>query len=259
MNAHDLADRICKDIVRGVFERGGRTFIVTRFTYPVGDSVNLYVAEAGGSTRISDLGTTHYVLRIGGIDITETREKFIRSVCALYGVDFEGGTVLSKRINPDAPGEDVLSFCEAVTRISTMEFEAGSRRTSHLGDQVESLIAARVDPTRRGIRNWTEATHDPEKAHTIDYRFNTVGDPRNLFVVTSDKKAEAVAGIVHFWERYYATAKSLSVIDPDVALAAKTYQRLRRASEILEHGLDGNNDEYIVRFALSGMPAGPTA
>jgi len=45
MTAEELQNLLCKDLVRGVYSRGDRTFIATRFSYPVGDSVNLYLTE----------------------------------------------------------------------------------------------------------------------------------------------------------------------------------------------------------------------
>src|SRR5882762_5393227 len=96
MTTTDLADRLCKDVVRGVYERGERSFIVTNFTYPVGDSVNLYLSEENDGPWISDRGSTHYMLRVGGVEFTQPRKDIIHAVCVQHRVQFSNNALSRK-------------------------------------------------------------------------------------------------------------------------------------------------------------------
>lgn len=248
MTARDLADVLCRDIVRGLYVSDGREFIVTRFKYPVGDSVNLYVIRDGETVRVSDLGTTHFSLRVGGVELTEVRRDFIHSVCIRHGVDFDG-TTLTKKLRPDSISADVIIFCQAVTQIATLQYDVNKRNVSRLASEVETLVKAKIAPHRNVIEGWTNETYDAQKVHVVDYHFNTKVPPRNLFVVTSTMKAERAHGTIRYWESRLP-APAMAIVDPHLELPIGTMTRLHEAASVRK-GVAGN-EKAIVEFALAG-------
>lgn len=250
MTIGELARHLCKDIVHGVFERGGRSFIVTRFSYPAGDSVNLYlVPGSGGELRISDMGTTHHVLRGAGIEMTEARVDTLRKICRAYGVEFDG-QAFNRGLSVERAGADVLALCEAITRVSTVYYEARPRQMPSVARELDTLVSAAIEPVRPTVRDWFDPSVDPDGDHKVDYHFNSKGEARNLFVVTSRQKAEEVVGTVYFLESRRLGAPALAVIEPDLRLSQAAEKRLSKAAQ-LRHGVVGHERE-IVGFALSG-------
>lgn len=250
-----LAQSLCKDMVRGVFERGGRWFIVTRFSYPGGDSVNLYLTPGPGGVAISDMGTTHYAIRVGGVDLTEEREEFVRRVCSSYGVNYGADRSLSKPLRPGSEGRDVLALCEAITRVSTLAYEAKSRHRSSLDREIDTLISGEVEPKRHVTRDWYNQAIDPAGNHVVSYHFNTVAPPRNMFVVSSRQRADEVVGTIYFLRYHQINDPSLAVVDPAVRLSEKAMKRLREAS-LVRKGVAGNEQD-IVNFALATAELSP--
>jgi hypothetical protein len=100
------------------------------------------------------------------------------------------------------------------------------------------------------FRDWTDTTYDTSKSHLVDYHFNSKGEPRNLFIVTSQLKAEKVVGTIHYWESR-KPAPSMAVVDPELDIPTGTMHRLHEAASV-RTGV-GGNENSIVEFALKGM------
>jgi hypothetical protein len=249
MTPAELAGRLCKDMVRGVFERGERRFIVTRFSYPVGDSVNLYLTQDGNSLRVSDLGMTHYILRVGGIELTEQRKEFVQKVCSSYGVQYDESHAISRTLSHDHLGADVLALCEAITRISTLYYEAKPRQQSGIVREVDTLIASTIEPRRKTVRGWFHPTVDPDGDHPVDYHFNSNDSPRNIYIVGSKQKAEEVVGTIYFLESRSVGAPSLAILEPELKLSQSADHRIRKAAKV-RRGVFGHERD-IVAFAFS--------
>lgn len=122
MTAQTLADKLPAALVTGVYKRGNREFIVTPFSYPCGDSVNIYVIEQDGVVFASDLATTYHALRVGNVKLnTKRRREFAESVCASYDMNMSDDFIFTKTIGDNA-AIDVLAYCEGITRISTLSY-----------------------------------------------------------------------------------------------------------------------------------------
>ncbi len=134
MTTTQLEKNLCKDFVNHIAEMDGESFIVTNFHYPDGDFVIFYLdgqARILEDFRITDKGITLFKCRESGIEITESRRIFVENVCGDFDVELKDG-ILSKSIRETDIGIDVLEFCEAISRISTLEYEGATRYdTSH--------------------------------------------------------------------------------------------------------------------------------
>lgn len=251
MTIDQLAEKLCKDLVRGVHQRGDRRFISTVFSYPNGDSIVVYVKGEGESLRLTDLGSTHFSLSVGGVDFTEPRRKFISSVCALYDVETDGEHHLSKPLREESIGADFIMFCEALVRISTLQYDVFPRTRSYFAQEVESLVAAKIETRRPVTKRWSDPKSDPRRAHVVDYHMNTIGEPRNILVVPSAGRVDTAADIIRFWHEWYP-AKSMAIVDAELNIPEVAMERLRSAADSVVMGLSGN-EESVVKFALGGM------
>ncbi len=250
MDASELVSRLCKDIVRAVATRGLRTYIVTNFHYPDGESVNLYLESKGDAHWLSDLGTTLFKCISGGVDLTTTRRQFIESICNMHELQLEQ-TTLRKRLRLENAGVDCVSFCEAISRISTLEYQRENRQRSYLPEQVESLLVRRVEPIRTIARRWTNPAIDLHESFPVDYRLNGRGEPRHIFHVASAEKSTLVSAVCNFFKAKDAYVPTLSIVDPDLELGEHYMDRLQLASTQIRFGVSGNEDP-IVQFALEG-------
>jgi hypothetical protein len=247
MNVTELAGGLCGDLVRSVAQRGTRSFIVTNFRYPDGDSVNLYLESKGASEWLTDLGTTIFKYGTNGLELSDSRRQFIQAICNTYGLELEK-TVFRKRLTVDRPGLDCLSFCEALSRISTLEYQKESRHKGSFFEQVDNLLKHRVEAVRKIERRWTDPLIDPNQSFPVDYRMNGTGTPRNLFYVATADKSNLVSAVCNFFKIKGVYVPTMSVIDPDLNLGKHHMDRLQLASTHLRFGVVGSEDA-IVEFA----------
>jgi hypothetical protein len=247
MTVAELKDNLCDDLIVGAFERQDRKFLVTKFTYPIGDSVNLYLVEGNGQQRISDLGTTHYFLRVANVDMdTDARMEFVKSVCSGFEIEISSDFVLSKPITQKTAGDDVLSFCQAVTRISALHYDQREKKFQTFVEEVDVLIK-RIVPVDCVYRNWTDPTVDQSPNYPIDYHFNGHIPARNMFVVRSRLNAETTIGTMNFYLAKNRLDESMTVVAPDLNLPRKVEKKL----EITSRVVFGANESQIKKFALS--------
>lgn len=250
MKAADLATRICKDLVRAVAQRGMRTYIVTAFTYPDGESVNLYVENTNGETWLSDLGTTIFKVNTCGLSLTLPRHHFIQAICNTYGLQMEDAT-LRKRLSPNNAASECVAFCEALTRISTLEYQRELRQRSYLPELVDSLLQRTVEPVRPIARAWTNPEIDLHQSFPVDYRINGKGaSPRHIFHVASAEKSTLVSAVCNFFKSKNAYVPTMSIVDPDLNLGEHFLDRLQLASTQIRFGVVGSED-IITRFGLA--------
>jgi hypothetical protein len=248
VDTNAFASRLCSDFVRRVAQRGQFTFIVTQFKYPDGDFVSLYLDQSGDSIRVSDRGDTMFKCRIKGVEITDARRKWIETICGIYDLRFED-SVFYKRVTMERAGVDCLLFCEAIAKISSLEYDVEARQRSLLPAQVESIIHMRVEPVRSVSRNWTDEKVDPKRSFTVDYRFNGTGAPRQMFHVASREKSTLIAAVSSFQRLQGIFVPTMSVVAQDLELGTHQLDRLQRASTEIKFGTTGNEDR-IVDFAL---------
>ena len=257
MTARELADKLCKDVVRGVHERDGRSFIVTTFPYPTGDFITLYVRAGPDGTYASDEGMTTYWLAVDGIDLTDIRSDVVRSACLLHEVTFDGES-FSRRLGPDSVGADVLSLLQAIARVSTLRYDKAGRSVGTLTAELSTLVDAQIAPSRPYTSGWTDEAYDPTRSHPVDYHFNGLGFPTlqepnvpsNIFIAGSRERAETVAGIILFWQRSLPNFKSMCVLPSDLKLTRLGRARLASAADAVVSGV-GGHERQIANFALS--------
>jgi hypothetical protein len=247
MTIEQFASALCKDIVLGTFKRVDRAFVATRFSYPVGDSVNIYLIDDGDSQFLSDQGTTNYVLRVAGVDMeSDGRQGFIESVCALHGVELTGDFMLRKAVTPETAGDAALHFCEAVTRISTLHyFDRQERRDRTFRDEIDQVLRVNL-PKRQVIRNWSDPAIDPRGVWKVDFHLNTLKTPFDVFAITSDRSALSAAATIGYLRSRQRIHKSVSVVAPGVKLPRSSEGKIEMVSRLL-YDFD-EKPELVVKY-----------
>ena len=116
-------DALCSSLVVDAVSIRERHFIVTPFRYPDGDFISIYLTSHVNKQRLSDFGATFERFELDGIDgNTKWRRSLIETVCALNGVSHDGHE-FSKEVADSDPNEVVISLCDAIARISNIQYE----------------------------------------------------------------------------------------------------------------------------------------
>lgn len=244
----EIASQLCRDFVRKVGRRGQRTFVVTNFKYPDGDFVNIYLERRGDGLCISDLGNTTFRFKISGVEMTESRANWVNAICKIHDVEYQD-TVFNKRIQEDTLGTDFLKFCEAISKISTLEYDAEARQRSYLPIQLESLVSSRIEPVRPAYRNWTDSRFDFKNSYPVDYHFDETAGTKNVFHVASREKSTLVSAVSGFLKMNGIYPPTMAIVATDLNLGTHHLDRLQRAATEIRFGVSGNEDS-IVDFVL---------
>lgn len=252
MNAELVAEKICRDVWQRVGKRDDRSWIVTRFRYPDGDFVNIYFESFAGGIQASDYGHTLRKLHLSGITLTEPRRNLIAVVCHLHGVTFDG-TVFYKSLASDSVGVDCISLCQAIAKISNLDYESPSHAISSFSSQVDFIVERLIKPHCSVSVNWNDPEVDPTGRFPVDYKFNGVDPARYLFKVTTEEKRSRVGETCGFLKMKNRLPASVAVVDIDAGIKDSQIELLENFTKVIM-GVSGNED-HIVRFALEGVLA----
>jgi hypothetical protein len=245
-----LKKKLCRDLLLEEASTDTASVAVTSFSYPNGDSVNLYFSDLGDTIGVSDEGATVAFLRTQGVDFTAERRSAIKTMCRPHDVEFVT-PVLRKQFQMPEIATACMALCEAISIVASIYYHVGSPARSSLPLAVDKLLRARVEPKRAVQRGWTSLRHDPKASFPVDFHVNGIGEPRNIFSVTSPSKCIMVVAVINFLKSHRLSAPSMAIVDKDADLGTKDLNRLQLTANQLTFGLHGKEDR-VVDFALSG-------
>jgi len=246
-----LKRKLCRDLLVEVESTETGSVAVTSFSYPNGDSVNLYFTDLGdGVLGVSDEGATVSFLDRQGIELSAARRQIIKTMCRPYDVEFLTPILRRQFQIPDV-GTASLALCEAITAVASIFYFVESPARSSLPVAVDRILRRKVENKRGVERDWIDRRHDPKGSFPVDFRMNGLGDPRNIFPVTSASKSLMVVAVGNFLRSHRIAGQSLAIIDKEAGLGPTDMNRLSLTVNRIVRGLDGNENE-IVKFALEG-------
>lgn len=243
-----LKRKLCRDLLIEETSTDVSSVAITSFSYPNGDSINLYFTDMGDTVGVSDEGATLAFLRNQGVDFTAERRSLIKTMCRPFDVEFVT-PALRKQFQMADIGSACMALCEAISSVSSIYYHVNSPARSSLPLAVDKLLRARVATTRNVERDWIDLRHDPKGSFPVDFHVNGLGEPRNIFSVTSPSKSIMVVAVVNFLRSHRITAPTLAIIDKDADLGNRDLNRLQLTATELSFGIEGKEDK-IVNFAL---------
>ena len=243
-----LKRKLCRDLLLEEASTELGSVAITSFSYPNGDSVNLYFDSLGDTLAVSDEGSTVAFLKSQGIELSPDRREAIKVMCRAHDVEFVTPTLRRHFQMPDI-GTACMALCETIASVSSIYYHAGPPVRSSLPVAVDKLLRAKVEP-RRGIeRHWFDRRHDPKGSFPVDFHLNGVGEARNIFSVTSPSKSIMVVAVVNFLRSHRTKSPTLAIIDENADLGPRDLNRLQITTDEMVFGLDKHEDK-IVNFAL---------
>jgi hypothetical protein len=250
MIIHGLKKRLCRDLLVEAESTELGSVAITSFSYPNGDSVNLYFSSLGDTLAVSDEGATVAFLKNQAIDFPTERRNAIKTMCRPYDVEFVTPDLRRQFQLPEI-GVACMALCEAITTVASIYFHVDSPVKSSLPVAVDKLLRKRVESKRGVERQWIDKRHDPEGSFPVDFRLNGIGEPRNIFPVTSTSKSLMVVAVGNFLRSHSVKGRSLAIVDNEAGLGHRDLNRLQLTTDEIIFGLDGHESK-IVKFALEG-------
>ncbi|HEY5232058.1 MAG TPA: DUF1828 domain-containing protein [Verrucomicrobiae bacterium] len=251
-----LKERLCKSLCGEVqvrTTRQGYLQIVTPFTFPDGDTFQLYLEEAAaGSVRLTDFGHTFMHLSYEN-DLAKFREgtrgKLLDQVLADSGLrDEQGRLVLDSSL--DSLGTNVLQFGQALTRIYDLTFLNRSWVASTFYEDLKERLYSLVAPEKIK-QDYTLPDHAEADSYPIDFRVEGKRAPLFLFGVATRDKARLVTIILEHWLRAKVEFDSLLIFQDQQVIPRTDLARLSNVGGEMVSSLDATEDfqRKIIKFA----------
>jgi hypothetical protein len=253
-----LKERLCKSLCGEVQIRKTHQDylqIVTPFTFPDGDTYQLYLEEtSAGGVRLTDYGHTLMHLSYDN-DLSKFREgtrgKLLDQLLATSGLhEEEGKLVLDSSL--ETLGASILQFGQALTRVYDLTFLNRSRLAGtfyeDLKEALESLIAPEKIQSNYTVPNQAEADSYP-----IDYRIEGRRAPLFLFGIASRDKARLVTIILEHWLRAKIDFDSLLIFADQQEVPRADLARLSNVGGEMVASLDASEDfqRKIIKLAAA--------
>lgn len=249
LSLNQLAEKICTDLIYGTRTRHERSFIVTNFSYPDGDSINAYLEREKQNVFLSDKGVTRFKALDRRIDFADASHlSRIGAICALHNVIWNGVEIKRKVSLRTAPA-DMLAFCQATLRLADLAWHHGRQQKRTFPESIESFVVDRIEPHRKVERGWTLSAVDTKQVYPVDYHFNTTTPAVNMLTIGSSSKATFASAVANFLRAHNDKSSIIAVVDVEANLGDKHVRRLQLACDELVFGIAGNEDR-ITKLAL---------
>jgi hypothetical protein len=251
-----LKERLCKSLCGEVqvrTTRQGYLQIVTPFSFPDGDTFQLYLEEAAaGSVRLTDFGHTFMHLSYEN-DLAKFREgtrgKLFDQVLADSGLrDEQGRLVLDSSL--DTLGTNVLQFGQALTRIYDLTFLNRARVESTFYDDLKEKLYRLVAPEKIQPA-YTLPDHAEADDYPIDFRIEGKRAPLFLFGVATRDKARLVTIVLEHWLRAKVEFDSFLIFQDQQVIPRADLARLSNVGGEMVASLDATEDfqRKIIKLA----------
>jgi hypothetical protein len=233
--------------------RQGYLQIVTPFTFPDGDTFQLYLEEAAaGSVRLTDFGHTFMHLSYEN-DLAKFREgtrgKLLDQVLADSGLrDEQGRLVLDSSL--ETLGTNILQFGQALTRIHDLTFLNRARVASTFYEDLKERLYGLVAPEK--IKpDYILPDHAEAESYPIDFRIEGKRAPLFLFGVATRDKALLVTIVLEHWLRAKVEFDSLLIFQDQQLIPRADLARLSNVGGEMVASLDAADDfqRKIIKLA----------
>lgn len=120
--------------------------LVTPFTYPDGDSVEVFVYSrpSDGRMVLTDLGETVRYLAGHGVSISDSnrRDAIVQDICATAEVFFRDGMLVTLVPRPDEFTSRLLGLGQTIVRVADMVYTAKSAVPVPFKDEVREYVSS---------------------------------------------------------------------------------------------------------------------
>jgi hypothetical protein len=134
-----LKKRLCRDLLVDTDSTPSGSVAITAFSYPNGDSVNLYFSADEDQVVVSDEGATADYLFNRGIEMTAERRDIVKTMCRPHDVEFVS-PMLRRYCGLTDLGPSCLALCEAITCVASISYQVISPLRSSLPVAVDKLL-----------------------------------------------------------------------------------------------------------------------
>lgn len=187
----------------------GKIRLETKFKYPDGGSIELYLVEDAQTPRLTDLGETMTWLFHAQVKpwASAKRRTFVEDVLEQHGVTQRGGELLVLVPTIDKLGESLIALGQSCLRISDLIFTKRFSISSPLSDQVESAL----DDAEFSYEPDVEVEGRFGNKVRLDFLVKGRHRPSGILTLSSTTRSSAHTTANELFSRWYDVEGSTSI------------------------------------------------
>ena len=228
--------------------------VLTPFTFPDGDTFQVYLEDRVGSARITDYGHTWMHLSYEN-ELPKFREgtrgKVLDQILASTGVrDENGQLVLDSPI--DTIGASILQYGQALTRIYDLTFLNRGRLPGTFYEDLREALYQLIPPEK--IKpDYVLSEYSNAESYPIDFQILGKRAPLFLFGIAGRDKARLVTITLEHWLRARVDFDSLLIFQDQQEIPRMDVARLSNVGGEMVASLDASEDLHrkILKFAAA--------
>ncbi len=241
----DIAHAICPSAILGAYERSGRVFIASTSQYPNGDHICAYLDDAPAGAAFSDRGFTLRSLLDAGVELSAHRWNTIRYILASHDMLLHENT-LRMPIVGEAFAPAFAAFCDAIGRISTLEFEHQPQLRSLYQPKVDFVLRRRLEPQFKIDRKYYDPKLDPDHLYPVHWALFAQRKRKHVFLIAGHDSSLLMPATVHFFASHGIKAPTLALVAPGLQLRPRQISRIQHvAQELLFQDIEQNEDRVV--------------
>ncbi len=238
----ELAQKICKDVIRGVEPTpGGHLCLQTALQYPDSSYIDVFIRQDAQlqirDITLSDLGqTTAWLLDLRLKPwLSDKRRRFLADALAVYGACLRGGAIEIDLQPGDPLGPAVLRLAQACLRMADLMFTQRSSVETAFKDRVEDFLAIKDLPFDQDV----EVIGRHDRPVRVDYRVRTERRDSLVLVLGSANPSSAHTIAIEIFSRWYDLTmpqireQKITLFDDSSPIRDADLERLRGLSDVI--------------------------
>ena len=251
-----LQEQLCKELCGEVKLRKhpqGFIQVLTPFSFPDGDTFQVYLDARPGGARITDYGHTWMQLSYENEQLSKfhegTRGKILDQILANSGVRDEDGQLIMDT-TLDKIGASIVQYGQALTRIYDITFLNRGRLPGTFYEDLKEALY-RIVPADKIEPDYVLPDYSEAESYLIDFKIQGKRAPLFLFGIASRDKARLVTITLEHWLRTRVDFDSLLIFQDQKDIPRMDIARLSNAGGEMVASLDASEDFHrkVIKLA----------
>jgi hypothetical protein len=227
-----VSQTLCQQEIHGHYRSDeGSQFICSRSLYPNGDTITAFLMPHGSKWGFTDEGITSAFLERTGVELTDRRRDAIRLILNAHNMEWQHGAFVKAPVDLQIASRAFREFCDAVLRISGMEFEHHLSERELYVPKVDAVLR-RVTASRSELRSrYVDEFYDPDKLYPIDWAVFQNSSRKHVFAISGPLSTLTMPAAVNYLRLAGLSVPTLAVVSPHIKLTRRNTARIAKAAQ----------------------------
>lgn len=241
-----IARSLCRDLVDEVYDLNGSTMIATQLRFRGGDMLPIFLQDSQSDLYYTDDGFCMRWLATEGHDVSDRKMRSIDIWANEAGAIFTSGR-LYVDCDPRNPEKGFVALCGLAMKISALLPNTEYEDLGVLGRDIEKVVTHVASQTGAKImRRWTSPQFDEDKLYPVDWCMQRKNEAKHIFAIRNVQRINGISNTVRFLREKGVKPPTIAILDHDLRIGRKPYQRLAQVSdEIVFNGVEENREKVI--------------